>query len=527
MRKAHPNVARLCYSKGMTFEKLEFQGTLQTKGALRFSRSSPADGIVEVVIPGASCSVLARVQRDVNGPFIVAPRALLRCIKQLPLVAVFTVLPSEHSVDAVTLLPGDQLKAEVTIHHHHKSYSVVIPNSWRRGLQIRQWGQVDVEIEGNGVMIKFPAQLKLDNTQVVIGIPARLAAGIHQGDRVTVALRPRSAELDGNTAFAEAGQLHWARAPTSTPLSVERGMTVPVSTSMSTKFRAATPANRDVAWLLGFYQAEGSKTVPTFSLPQKSPWLLKRSVRILRETFGFALGDLSLEVIYGATSARDAVALYQACGVAITTVRPSAVVGVGAGHTHTGILHVRNGKPFAEAFQWGLGRIVDGHDEFSDELKGAFLVGFLDGDGTVTYQSSTMLRVSASTEREREAIKRAAAAVFERGQEDTDRGHYKTAQVLTERPLTVRDMVWLLKQGAFAAGSSRPKLFHEVYAILDSVSAQPSAIRRISPEQGAAFRRDLAPLDDEWAYVKSIYPTPESTRIGRKGVLYCYPGTVW
>jgi hypothetical protein len=86
-------------------------------------------------------------------------------------------------------------------------------------------------------------------------------------------------------------------------------------------------------------------------------------------------------------------------------------------------------------------------------------------------------------------------------------------------------MVWLLKRGAFAASSSRPRLFHAAHASLEHVYGFGGRV--LAPGEYETLRADLATLDDEWAYVKSLYPTLESTKVGRKGVLYCYPKTVW
>ncbi len=507
----------------MPFSEIKVTGTLQKSGVLRLPKAVLGDGFGEVAIPGANATALSRVLRDVHGPYISTPRVLRRFV-ETPLRAEFVVRASEHSPDAVTLLPDGELRYVVEA-YYNKSFSLAVPLTWIRGIAIRGWKDVTVSVVGERIRCSFPDRLyKSKGGQMLVIVPAPLVGSLQHKDKVMLTITPREPTIVGGV-FVEDDQLWWGRADTATPRMIEREFAVPVSSWMSTKWKATTLITDDVAWLLGFYQAEGNKSVPMFSTPQKSPWLLRRVAHILNDAFQISFADMKMEVRYGGVVGKErAVDIYKACGVSITQIRPSTG-SPGREHTHIATLEMRNSKPFAEAFQWGLRRIVTRQEELPRAARESFLHGFLDGDGTVTLASSTLLRVAASTNDERAYITSICDEVFERGSNGKVVEHVTNDQRLYERSLSVRDMLWLLRKGVFSEGTSRPRLFYRLHDVLDNPPpARGGDIRRgLTDREACAV--ELATYDAEWRYIKSIYPTVESITTGVKGLLYHYePG---
>ncbi len=510
------------------FSGIEFEGTLQRSGVLLLPKSVPIGIAVEVDVDGLRCVVLTRTRAG-NATQVKIPIQARDDVRELPLRARVRVSPTTFG-DAASrgsLVPrGLTASFAIEIGEHKRSMMMTVPLPWVRGLVAAGWLDIDVEVRNAAVDIQFPARVTPNRAGVLVcNIPARLAVGLTKGDRVDVVLRRHDAASTSPGPFIEDGVLRWDRAQISTPTRIDGGMVVPVTAWMSTPWRTTTTLTDDLAWLLGFYCAEGAKSGLVFTLSQKSARFVKRAADALKESFGFAVAHLKLTVIYGRVSERSAVAVYKDCNVPIVSTRLSSGEGV-AQHEYSAILDVRDSKPFVQAILWGIDQIVTGDVELPLRAKQMFLLGYLDGDGTVTMNSSTMLRVAAASEREARLLERISADVFERGISGTvSKRHQDDLHASYDRSLTARDMLWLIQENAFSVTLSRPRLFHALHGIIDPLLAGDVVDHRrwrgMTEEDVREIAVALAMHDREWAFIRSRYPTDDSVTTGTK-VLYEY-----
>lgn len=284
----------------------------------------------------------------------------------------------------------------------------------------------------------------------------------------------------------------------------------------------------ETMWFLGFFQAEGTKRARNlgFELGNKSRVLLSHVLLCLA-----ALGvveHVCLCVIYGRSSEADALAYYAPLGLTMTS-RRSRSVGRRQ-HDHGAQLTIRNSAAFVALIKAGLTAVTP--SAFSPEARRAFLFGFLAGDGSVTLATTDLLRASCGTLAEAQLI---AALLAEYLGGPPIEPKLQGGTFVVGRTITPFHAVDLLVGGAFEGTSSRVKLFHIAHKL--DVIKHSGANRRWGYLDGHGAptlrvieaRERLATLDDEWVYVRGLYPTERNAVMRRKGVLYEYawqPGNV-
>lgn len=160
-------------------------------------------------------------------------------------------------------------------------------------------------------------------------------------------------------------------------------------------------------WLLGFYQAEGSKsaTGADFSAANTLPALLRSAIAALA-AWGISRDRLYMGVLHRlGTPAEPAIAQFEPLGVTITYVRATAK------NDATGILHVYQSLPLMRMVRERLRVLFDcGFVARQDAL--AYALGWLDGDGNVTRRNTSYELVLAGGEAEHEVVKAALIRAF-------------------------------------------------------------------------------------------------------------------
>jgi hypothetical protein len=213
------------------------------------------------------------------------------------------------------------------------------------------------------------------------------------------------------------------------------------------------PPSEALYWLLGFYQAEGSKgtTGNDFSFANTNVALIRNAIEKLHE-LGVGANQLYAEILQGVNESREsAIAKYESLGLKVTAVRPRPGKG-GSAY----VVHAHNSKPFRGMVNAALAFIFA--NEFPNrELAKAFAFGWLDGDGTITLAAPDIELRLAGLPDEHNVIKRALAQIF--GWDLTSEStRYKGNKQGSEIGLRAEKIIDLLDANAFPFSMSRVRL---------------------------------------------------------------------
>lgn len=198
-----------------------------------------------------------------------------------------------------------------------------------------------------------------------------------------------------------------------------------------------------IAWLLGYYQAEGNKTGMEWSIDSVEPRLLARTADVLRDVLVIPPVDLKL-------SAPEAtIAMFERVGVPVR-IRSK---------TNAGHLSVRDSRWLVEAFKQVLTQLVE-HGrllEADTSTQREFALGYLDGDGNITVTATEVSLRLAGLRPEVELVDQALRNAFQWA----PKGKLidKTSWVETRRTLTAQEIGDLLAAGAFPFSMNRARLF--------------------------------------------------------------------
>lgn len=206
-------------------------------------------------------------------------------------------------------------------------------------------------------------------------------------------------------------------------------------------------------YMLGFYQAEGSKgsTGNDFSFANSNPLLLARVITQLT-AIGIGHEQLYAEILQGVGESREAaIAAYAALPLKVTAVRPRSGKG---GHAY--VVHAHNSKPFRGMVCRALQAVFTGEFPSKNAAK-AYVFGWLDGDGSITLtDTDTKLRLAGLPE-EHEVVKRALTQVF--GWDLSRKSNmYKNGKAGSQIGLYATRMIDLLEAGAFPFSMNRVRL---------------------------------------------------------------------
>jgi hypothetical protein len=217
-------------------------------------------------------------------------------------------------------------------------------------------------------------------------------------------------------------------------------------------------------WLLGFYQAEGSKSqgAPDFMLANTNAALLRKTADTLA-LWGINHTRQYIEVLHApGESAKQAEATYASIGLRVAATR--CRTGKGG---HAAVLHVSK----SQVLQRLICAVLDRIDFPTPEAARAYAIGWLDGDGTITVMDNAVEMRLAGLIHEHEIMSKAFAAGFSWSPKSW---RYAGSKQGTHITLRADEMLDLLDSSAFAFSMSHVRLLlgfdervrrlHEVHA---------------------------------------------------------------
>jgi hypothetical protein len=203
--------------------------------------------------------------------------------------------------------------------------------------------------------------------------------------------------------------------------------------------------------LLGFYQAEGSKSASglDFSFANSNVELIRNAIENLA-AIGVGAGQLYAEILHGVGETREsAIAKYASLPVEVHAVRPRTGRG-----SNSYVLHARNSLAFRKMVNAALAQMFT--REFpSKETALTYTLGWLDGDGSITrMQHQTELRLAGLPE-EHVVVCRALNAALGWSLKDE---RYRNNKDGTHISLRAAELLDLIEAGAFRFSMSYVRL---------------------------------------------------------------------
>lgn len=460
--------------------------------------------------------------------------SLLRELYTLPGKLEIDLRPSSLIFDAYNpvLLP---LSNRISFNARHQNDgSIQVPLPLYRGLIAQSWPQVlrTMLIAEGGAEVTFDRMLKhreaTDKTAEVVRlyIPEGTFATVKRNAmyRVTLTKVESSASSTARALITDDFQIDWYAARSSRAFTVVRGSTLTINGARSQlSIQRDTPLI-DLAWLLGFYLAEGSKTPNDWTISQKGPLRLRRCRDVLCDVIGLRPGDLALEILHSMTSAEQARARYRVVGADIAAVRHTTSVTADAA-----TLRIRGSSGFVDLFLEVLRGVCARIMMMPDDIQWAFLLGCLDGDGTFTLPPKPPARLKYFGADPAEAA--LVMQIYDHflGRSTTER---RTPEPV--RAVNFMDAIALLSGGAFTTSISRARLFHYAAQIVEKL-AQGQRVgfashgyyqgNVLTEEVQAALATWHTSLAAEWRFVQEAHPWSEMLELREsreKGVPYEY-----
>lgn len=207
----------------------------------------------------------------------------------------------------------------------------------------------------------------------------------------------------------------------------------------------------DLYRLLGWYQAEGSKAGMNFTFTTSIPEALAFYAELTRRVFSFSYEETALEILRGdSESAKDARQAFRAVDAPIVAER----VRSGRGG-HAGVFHVRKSLPLVRLVCAALKNVFSGEWP-SAEAARAFVLGWIDGDGSITRSNTSEQLRLAGGAAEHEVVKSALQHAF--GWEFNASAYHQNTNDGTHITLRAYHMIDLLDANAFEFSMSRVRL---------------------------------------------------------------------
>lgn len=260
-------------------------------------------------------------------------------------------------------------------------------------------------------------------------------------------------------------------------------------------FRRVPSNDEQHWWLMGFYQAEGSKgpTAADFSVANTNPLLLAKMMWAL-EAWDIYRTRLYMGVLHRTgTPPEPAVRMFKPLGVEITSVSAQPK------NDATGVLHVYKSMPLMRLVRERL-RALFAHGFPSKQAARDYALGWLDGDGSITLgRTSDELRLAGHAD-EHAVLKTALVEGF--GWVLGRRGNYRNTNDGTIITLQAREMLDLLDARAFICSMNRVRL-------LLAFGEQPASVVRVGHER---YAHAIIKARNLWATRPELF--------GKKGVPY-------
>ena len=400
---------------------------------------------------------------------------------------------------------------------------VTIPAAVIRGLRHLGWDEKWLRIQLG--QTTFHAVARTQGASMIISLPKRYRGDVIAGDVIDLEIRDAADNQCESDALLTKDCLDWGAVVPADTFATEEDDTLVIHTKYAAPFRMKrfTPLH-ETMWLLGFYQAEGSKKgANEWTLANKTPELIERTIECLA-AMGIGRDRLYFEVIKNPVqTAAEACAPYENLGVELRHCRDRSFRSKGGYEACT--VHLKSSKPLMRMTCQILRWIVDdgGVEELPPEAARAYAVGWLDGDGTVTIskQRQTWLRAFGNAA-ECEAVRCALNRGFSWALAPKN---HKTASEGVLWGLDASRAAELALAGAFRGLQSRVRL-------LEIVSRQASRLttRRRGPwerwgyltngaltPKGEAFLRHAAELRTETNAHHAAGRADAMGVVGRKG----------
>ncbi len=205
------------------------------------------------------------------------------------------------------------------------------------------------------------------------------------GDLITVALEPaESLRATGNQ-----GPLDWLPLVEPMYFPTQEGSDLLLWSRYEEPFRLKREADPDSFWwLLGMYQAEGSKSeqAPDWTLAGANPALVA-AVPVAVEALGIQRSRQFMEILHApGERPGDAEKAFQAVCLRISATRLRSGVG-----GHAAVLHIQNSKPLLRLFKAMLARVFSADWTWPTRTSAKqYAFGWLDGDGSINIHRKTL-----------------------------------------------------------------------------------------------------------------------------------------
>jgi hypothetical protein len=387
---------------------------------------------------------------------------------------------------------------------------VMVPPVWVRGMEALGWGErVQVSIAERTFIGRLRASTKRANKVTYLALYRNVLPDVKPCQTIDVVLQPISKSCVPSTTGAISTEIDWLAFCDSAVVE-ERDRLVYVNTKgarFSMLRRTSVP---EPAWLLGFYQAEGSKSdgACEWAVTNKSPVFLARTVAALTGALGIAHEDISVEVSYGRTPLEEARERF--AGLGVRFCGPPRYTGLD--RYVAGTLHIRNSLPLKRIFDRTLAFFLTAGDRLPKEAQAAFALGFMDGDGTVIVTDDNIRLNASGGEDEVTVAHRYLASALGWSKRDIK---YKGWSEGATRYLSLSEAIDLLEANAFWPTYSRVRL---LYAVAERVARvqirnERDGTDKHSPDMPQVAR--FARFADELAATKVAAP---AHKVGRKGV---------
>jgi hypothetical protein len=345
---------------------------------------------------------------------------------------------------------------------------VAIPIKIVRALARHGWDRTWIEITvGNHTWI---AKARPGGASTIVALPRMYGGWDYEpGQRIDAnVVDPGPRRCNPGPLFSSGGDLDWSAALPDDCFAEQDCHALVLHTKYAAPFRMRRMQPRDAFWILGAYQAEGSKgkTANDWSIANKSPAFIRKVGEQLA-LCGIDASRFWLEIIHDKTqNPDDACAPYRDLGIDIRRTQVRSDKGFKG--SEAAVIHMRESKCLLRMYRAALKEIVDGDgiDRMSAEQAREFAIGYLDGDGCVVWSTKgtaniIQLRFSGRYN-ERHAALRAVKKGFEWKRKRTkaqDRSARDGGMILS---LTTNEALDMLLTDAFVDSFSRVRLLQGV-----------------------------------------------------------------
>jgi 3'-phosphoadenosine 5'-phosphosulfate sulfotransferase (PAPS reductase)/FAD synthetase len=514
--------------------------SIDAQGVFALSLSAPP--VVEVTFPQLGFKLRAIAAECIGGkrrvPIrrkVVLPAGLRRGLL-LPMeveaeIAAYEGDASALKKNALAIPLGGVLKLNLEVKDAGGgSIHVVVPPVWARGISASGWGSHVQVTVGDRTFVGYLRESTGPHTTTFLALYRSELPEIKPGQELAITISPIVRPTKPATGVTEDG-IDWLAFCDQEVVEQQDRLVFTNPKGQRFEMSRRTPLV-EPAWLLGFYQAEGSKSAEgcEWTLTNKSAVYLSRVASILSGALAIPHNSISISTSHGEQfSPEDARERYAGLGVKFVG-RPRCT----SEREFAGTLHVMNGLPLKHLFEQVLAAFLDegAISSLPRAALKAFALGFLDGDGTITGGGGNIRLGASGGEIEVLAAHRylASAAGW-----PTRELKYKNASDGTSRYLSLSEAIDLLEADAFWPMYSRVRLLYAVDEKVQRIrklAADPNSLKLphiqarwgyleraeggwCVPEEASRQAERFRAFDEELAATRAVAPRAV---VGKKGV---------